>query len=555
MTGCYAPRIGTQFHRKSVEVPMPHGLKMFPAYLREAGYFTANNNKKDYNAAEGDGVWDESSKNATWRNRSENQPFFFMQSFATTHESSLHFPASDLNNKPTTADPALVTLTPYHPDTPMFRYTYARYLDRIQQVDKEIGQVVNKLSADGLLDDTFIFYFGDHGGVLPRGKGFAYESGLHVPLVVRVPKKWKHLVDANIPSRLNGFVSFIDFGATLLNLAGLDIPQQIDGRPFLGNNISSKQLARRDETFGYADRFDEKYDMVRTIRKGRYKYIRNYQPFNIDALQNNYRYRMAAYKEWRQLNEEQSLNKQQRQFFEPRPNEQLFDLEVDPHETVNLANQPGHRNVLLSLRKRLTEHTQQLPDLSFLPENELAETAFDRPVEFGLTHKTEIAGLIELADTPLLFGDEQLVQTTNTNSEAKTSAVLQKLRTSLSDQNPWRRYWSLIAISSIGTQYGWDHVSAFRLRVSEIARLDAEPAVQVRAAEFLGLADFTDPRPVLVDIINQSESALQTGLALNTVTLLQTVNTKWKFDIHSFEIPPDQRKFDVVQRRLEFLAE
>ncbi|MBI2479539.1 MAG: sulfatase-like hydrolase/transferase, partial [Planctomycetia bacterium] len=180
-------------------------------------------------------------------------------------------------------------------------YTYARYHDRIQAVDQEIGEVVDQLAADGLLEDTFVFYFGDHGGVLPRGKGYAYESGLHVPLVVRVPANWKHLVDAEAGTSVSGFVSFIDFGPTLLNLAGIDVPVAVDGRPFLGKGVSLDEVNRRDEAFGYADRFDEKYDLVRTLRKGKYEYVRSYQPFNFDGLQNNYRYKMLAYAEWREL--------------------------------------------------------------------------------------------------------------------------------------------------------------------------------------------------------------------------------------------------------------
>ncbi|MEZ6124714.1 MAG: sulfatase [Planctomycetaceae bacterium] len=326
-TGCYGPRIGTQFHRKSVAVPMPDGLKMFPEALREAGYYTANNNKTDYNATPGKAVWDDSSKKASWKKRKADQPFFYMESFPVCHESSLHFSAQQMASQKTEHDPTVVQLAPYHPDTPTFRYTHARYLDRMVQMDQQIGKVVDQLTADGLLEDTFIFYFGDHGGVLPRGKGYAYESGLHVPLVVRIPRNWKHLIDRERGSRVNGFVSFIDFGPTVLNLAGVPVPKQMDGRPFLGQGVTAADVDARDEAFGYADRFDEKYDLVRTLRKGRFEYIRNFQPFNPDGLQNNYRYRMLAYQEWRQLYNDGKLNDIQKQFFEARPAEQLFDIE------------------------------------------------------------------------------------------------------------------------------------------------------------------------------------------------------------------------------------
>ena len=139
ISGCYAPRIGVEFHRKVRQVAMPDGLKMFPAYLRDAGYYTTNNSKEDYNLKKSRGVWNQSSHRATWRNRKEGQPFFHVQNFGTTHESSLHFRENDISAKKTATDPASVFVPPYHPSTKTFRYTYARYHDRIQQVDRQIG--------------------------------------------------------------------------------------------------------------------------------------------------------------------------------------------------------------------------------------------------------------------------------------------------------------------------------------------------------------------------------------------------------------------------------
>ncbi|MFP6900634.1 MAG: sulfatase, partial [Opitutales bacterium] len=265
-TGALAPRIGFQYHRKSALANLPKGLKPWTFYLRKAGYYCTNNKKTDYNfLVSMKEVWDQSSGKASWRNRpDEDMPFFHMQSFAQCHESSLHFPAALMETEQTKTPRGEVQLHPYHPDTATFRYTHARYFDRMGVVDQLIGKVVATLEADDLLEDTFVFYFGDHGGVLPRGKGYAYESGLHVPLVVRIPENFKRLADHKRGSRTDGFVSFIDFGPTVLNLAGIEPPKQMDGKAFLGKGTTAEELSTRDETFGYADRFDEKYDFVRT---------------------------------------------------------------------------------------------------------------------------------------------------------------------------------------------------------------------------------------------------------------------------------------------------
>ncbi len=285
-----------------------------------------------------------------------------------------------------------VQLNPYHPDTPTFRYTHARYHDRQTVIDGQIGAVVEKLEKDGLLEDTFIFVFGDHGGVLPRSKGYAYESGLHVPLVVRIPENFQHLAKHERGSRTNGFVSFIDFGPTVLNLAGIPVPKVLDGTPFLGENICPNELAKRDTTFGYADRFDEKYDLVRTIRKGKYKYNRNYQGYYPDGLQNNYRYRMLAFEEWRQLYKQgNKLTDAQKQFFLTRPPEQLFDIENDPHEIHDLSKDPKHQQKLLELRGLLSQKVKAINDLSFYPENYMVNHTLNDGINYGVQHTKEIA--------------------------------------------------------------------------------------------------------------------------------------------------------------------
>ena len=270
ISGCYAPRLGAQYHRKQATVAMPDGLKMFPWYLRKNGYHTTNNSKEDYNfhPADKKGVWDASSRKANYKNRKPGQPFFHVQNFGTTHEGKTFGDPLKFQLK---TDPAKVRLAAYHPDTPVFRRSYAHYLDNHMTVDTQIGAFLKKLEIDGLLDDTFIFYYGDHGGVMPGSKGYANESGLRVPMVVSVPKNWQHLAPTPTRTRVDGFVEFVDLSATVLNLAGVEIPTAIDGKPFLGKGVTLEELNKRDQSFGYADRFDEKYDLVRTLRKGKFR--------------------------------------------------------------------------------------------------------------------------------------------------------------------------------------------------------------------------------------------------------------------------------------------
>jgi arylsulfatase A-like enzyme len=535
ISGCYAPRTGTQYHRKQKTVGMPEGLKMFPWYLRQAGYYTSNCYKEDYNfdPAEKEGVWDDSSEQATYRNRRPGQPFFHVQNYFTTHESRMHPTYKEYIREPL-SDTASVELFPYHPDSPTFRQAYARYLDLHAMVDAEMGEFIQGLGDDGLLEDTFIFYYGDHGGVLPRGKGYIYESGLQVPMVVYVPEKWKHLVPAEPGNRIDGFVEFVDLSATVLNLAGIEIPVGIDGKPFLGRGVDLDELNRRDTAFGYADRFDEKYDLVRTLRKGRFKYMRNYQPFNFDGLYNVYRYKMPAYREWRELYDAGGLNADQRRFFEPRPPECLYDLEKDPHEINNLADDPAYAGKLVELRRLMQARITSMPDLSFIPEPVFLAGGRKNPTRYAKEHKEEIAGLVDIADLqmkPFLEAKGQIAK-------------------ALSSENPWERYWALITCSAFGQQ-----AAPFFDKAKTMAAADEERLVRVRAAEFLGLTGEADPRPVVMDVLRQTTDPVEANLILNTAALVQETKPGCRFDLREFHSAAwAKNKISLARLRLEYLA-
>ena len=528
-TGCLGPRIGTQFHRKHTIATLPQGLRMFSELLRDAGYYTSNNSKTDYNATPSKEAWDESSRTASWRKRrSPNQPFFHMESHAQSHESSLHFSQEVFENEETTTDPESVKLADYFPNTAKFRYTHARYHDRMAVIDEIVGSTISKLKEDGLLEDTFVFYFGDHGGVLPRGKGYIYESGLHVPLVVRVPDKWQHLIDRKNGSRAPGFVSFIDFGPTVLNLAEVKVPEQMDGIPFLGKGITAVEVDARDECYGYADRFDEKYEFIRSLRKGKYQYIRYFQPFLPDGLQNNYRYRMLAFTEWRDLYKDGKLTGSQLQFFRSKPVEQLFDTEADPHEINNLASDPRYANVLKDLRTRLATQMRALPDLSFYPESKLVSVMGD-PVGFGQKHKAEIAQMADIHDLAFL----------------PFSAAEARLIAALESDNVWLRYSAAMTCSEIGAE-----ATSLAEKVIPLIH-DNSLVVRIRAAEFLGLINTIDPQPILADIVNRTSNPVEAGEALNSIVYFRDCHQP-AYPIDAVLLKPVTTS-DIITRRIDYL--
>ena len=527
ITSCYAPRIGAQYHRKSMMAPMPEGLKMFPSYLRDKGYYTTNRSKTDYNLKQGKGVWDQSSRKAHWKNRKSGQPFFHKASYAISHESSLHFKESAIKDQPTVNKSQDVILAPYHPNTKTFRYTQARYLDNIVRIDEVVGGIIEDLQKDGLLEDTFVFYFGDHGGVLPRSKGYAYETGLHVPLVVRIPKNFKHLVKYSNGFREQGFVEFVDFGPTLLNLVGIDLPDGVDGFPFMGKGSKTRSF-----TFNYADRFDEKYDFVRWVRKGNFSYQRNYQPFNFDGIQNDYRYKQLAFTEWRNLYNEGKLDSIQSQFFRPRSPEALYDVSNDPYETNNLATDPDYQKTLSQMRDLLRSEMLRTNDLSFYPEPVMVEKAMSNPIDFGREKSEKIKRMSEIADLQLL----------------PISKIEEALEEALNSSDPWIRYWACIVASS--------HIQIPEKmidRIKVIARSDSESLVRTRAAEFLGISKNGDPFPIIKTALKMASSDIETNLILNTAVLLQDGGYDYSFE--SLSMSDVNHKGRYVEARIAYLSE
>lgn len=485
-TGSYAPRTGMSWHRKLKTVPMPEGLAMFPAYLKEAGYFTANSSKTDYNCIMPDGTWDrEKGGLDEWKKRPQKEmPFFFVRTNSLSHESCLHFPSDAISKKKTKYDPQQVKVAPFHPDTELFRYTYATFYDRIANTDAELGTLMQELSDEEVLDDTFIFYFGDNGGSLPGTKGYTGELGLHVPLVVYIPKNWRDKLDIPIGGNVDGFVSFMDFAPTLLHLADLDVPEQMDGAPFLGKDIPLQLLNKRDHTFGYGDRFDELYAFTRTVRIGKYKYSRNFIPYQPKGFYAFYRYKMEAFKEWKQLYEAGILTDVQAAFFKPQLPEELYDIEKDPFETDNLANDSAYMSTLRKLRTALKENMIEKRDLGLFPEAIwLADGATD-PVTFGIKSQKQLARYSDLTDLEL-----------RPFKEAKG-----RLQKALKSDDPIDRYWAITVCISFGQK-----AESLKTEISGLLH-DASILVKSRSILFLAVLGELKPEKLMTDILESAHT-------------------------------------------------
>ncbi|HUV64268.1 MAG TPA: sulfatase-like hydrolase/transferase, partial [Sedimentisphaerales bacterium] len=273
-------------------------------------------------------------------------------------------------------DPDKAVLPPYYPDTPAVRRDWAQYYDLITLTDKLVADVLKQLEDDGLADNTIVWFWGDHGRGLPRGKRWIYDSGLKVPLIIHVPAKWRKLAmpdnpDAVKPGTVNDdLIAFIDFAPTMLSLTGIKIPDHIQGQAFLG----SQKASPREYIFAARDRMDEAYDLIRAVRDKRYKYIRNYMPHLSRGQDINYMNEMPTMQEMRRLNAEGKLEGPQKQYFEEtKPVEELYDTATDPHEVKNLASDPKYKDVLRRMRVIHAKWVRETGDIGLIPEPEFDE--------------------------------------------------------------------------------------------------------------------------------------------------------------------------------------
>jgi len=366
ITGVYSCSIGGQ-HMRSRIIPPPH-IKCFPEYLRRAGYWCTNRSKTDYQFESPPSAWDRNGpRHDDWRGRRPGQPFFCVINLTISHESQArHDPrfhqqlrrrlAPEQIHRAKDAGPHL---PPYIPNTPEARRNWAWYYDNISEMDRQVGEILRRLEEDGLADETIVVFWSDHGQGLPRGKRWLYDSGIRVPLIVRWPGK---IAPGTVREDL---VSLIDLAPTMLALAGVPVPQYMQGRMFLGPHTQPEPKY----VFAHRDRMDETYDLFRCVRGRRFLYIRNFEPQRPYSQTIQYMDLMPAMQQWRRLAAADKLNAVQGLWFVPhKPVEELYDTQRDPHNLHNLAGDPRYRKVLQQMRQALEKWQVAVGDLGMIPE-------------------------------------------------------------------------------------------------------------------------------------------------------------------------------------------
>ena len=238
----------------------------------------------------------------------------------------------------------------------------ARFYSNVVTMDSLIGELLKQLNDDGLMENTIIFFWSDHGDGLPFAKRELYDRGLKIPLVVRFPNK------TSKATRNDELISTLDFAPTVLSLAGIKPPTYMHGRAFLG--VYKKPPTQY--VYAARDRMDSEYDRVRAIRDRKYKYIRNFHP-ELPRYQNiEYRLQQDMMKEILNLKEQGKLNRTQMLWFEPvKPTEELYDVTSDPNELQNLSLDPAHQSTLKRFREELNTWLKESNDLGAIPEKDL----------------------------------------------------------------------------------------------------------------------------------------------------------------------------------------
>jgi len=429
LTGVYACSNGNEQMRSAYQ--KSETVRFYTEFLQSKGYYCTNNSKTDYNTKPFDlkVMWDENGRNAHYKNRGKKEPFFAIFNLTVSHESSIHksIPNEELRHKPED-----VSLPPYHPDTPEMRHDWAQYYDKVEDMDSQAGALLKELEEAGLAENTIVFYYSDHGGVLGRSKRYLYETGTHVPMIIRIPEKYQHLYPDKSPgSKVDRLVSFVDLAPTLLSLIGLDAPDYMQGHAFLGEY----QKTAPEYIYMFRDRMDERYDLARSIVDGNFRYTRYYNSNRIWMQQLEYLWRAPSMASWEREYLAGNCNENQARFFQSKPVEELFDITKDPWEVNNLASDPAYANQLAQMRKASLDLAVGMRDAGFIPETERNLRAGETPIYDYM--RGEDLPYKEILSAALL-------------ASAKKPENVGKLKTMLQHDDSAIRYWGMQGLLMLG---------------------------------------------------------------------------------------------------------
>lgn len=490
LTGVYASSGGNQ-HMRSY-YPKSDIVVPYPEYLRELGYYCTNNSKTDYNLGDFDnnGIWDECSNTAHYKNRQEGQPFFAVFNSTISHESSIH---KWISNENLRHKPEEVSLPPYHPATPEMKHDWAQYYDKVEDMDSWVGQKLKELEDAGLAENTIVFYYGDHGGVLARSKRYVYETGTRVPFIIRIPEKYNYLFPAEkLNSKVDRLISFVDLVPTLLSITGIEIPGYLQGNAFLGK----QKTADPEYAFMFRGRMDERYDMSRAVRDQKYRYIRNYMPYRIYGQRIEYLFRAPSIVSWQQAYLNGDCNPVQSAFWETKPVEELYDTENDPWEINNLAENKEYEDVLLRMRAANKDWATRIYDTGFIPEAEQIERANGQAMyDYMRSGKVNLQEIMEAAETATLGEPENMEQ----------------LQNYLKNDDSAVRYWGATGLLILGKD------AAPALETLKTAASDPSANVAAMAAEALyGLGEPELGKTALLKVL-QNPNEFARCHALNVI--------------------------------------
>ncbi len=366
ITGAMPTTFGVHNHHssrtKESAIQLPDYVKTIPELFKEKGYFTFNHGKDDYNFSydredlysgeiRDNGMYGLVGKAIDWNARSEGQPFFGQIQLAGN---KYIYGRSFKDKVIRPIKPYSIKLPPYYPDNEFMRQEWATYLETMELTDQDVGNIIDRLRKDGVLENTYIFFFSDHGMRLWRHKQFLYDSGTQVPFILAYFGDDGKIQKGKVNDDL---ISGLDIGTTSLGLAEILIPEYTEGHDFL-----SKDYTPRNFVISVRDRCDFTIDRIRSVRTKEFKYIRNYFPER-PYMQPNYRDAWDITKEMRALVKEGGLNEIQNRFWAAeRPAEELYDIVNDPFEINNLADDPVYSDRLAELRGILQNWINQTGD-------------------------------------------------------------------------------------------------------------------------------------------------------------------------------------------------